>query len=165
MKHPYPLWHPVYWLSTWFHVGLIPKAPGTFGTLAAIPFAGYLYHHFGMNGLALATVLCTLVGVWVSSAYVKTTGREDPKEVVIDEVAGFWLTCLLAIDVFHHMSNVLAVVILFASFRLFDITKPWPISVADSKVKGGFGIMIDDLLAALYAAALVHLLLWGMNHV
>jgi phosphatidylglycerophosphatase A len=178
-KHPYPLWHPVYWLATWFHSGLSPKAPGTMGTLAAIPFIWLTLHYGGMlfgelqfgasqyaigggPGLSLsllyATLLTTFVGWPVAQLYVKKTGREDPKEVVIDEVAGAFLTITLVLYSLPFLTHVILpnAIILFLAillFRFFDIVKPWPISWMDRNIKGGLGIMLDDLVAAIFAAA------------
>ena len=171
MKHPYPLWYPIYWLATWFHSGLAPKAPGTFGTLAAIPFAGLLYHALGLHGLGLATLFISLLGWWVSARYVQQSGREDPKEVVIDEVAGIWLTlyvviALLPVENYHFASMLdfaLKVTLpCFITFRFFDVLKPWPISWMDRHIKGGLGIMLDDLLAALFAVIIVLGLHYGV---
>lgn len=148
MKHPYPLWHPVYWLATWFHSGLAPKAPGTFGTLAALPFAWVIHEYLGAWSLFYASVIAFFIGWLVSSLYVKKTGREDPKEVVIDEVAGIWLL-LGIVGIYIKIAPVIYVVG-FVLFRLFDIWKPYPVSLADKHIKGGFGIMLDDILAALY---------------
>jgi len=147
MQHPLSLWHPTYWLATWFHSGLAPKAPGTFGSLAALPFAWVILQSFGMAGLLIAAIIAFFIGWLVSAHYVKATGREDPKEVVIDEVAGMWLILVLfqSYDIAIHL-------VAFAIFRLFDIYKPCPIGWVDRHVKGGLGIMLDDILAALYGA-------------
>ncbi len=146
MKHPYPLWHPTYWLATWFHSGLAPKAPGTFGTLAALPFAWVIREAYGEWNLFYASFVLFFIGWWVSAEYVKKIGREDPKEVVIDEVVGMWLVISAC-----QTSNINILIIVFLLFRLFDIWKPWPISWVDRKVKGGLGIMLDDILAAAFA--------------
>ncbi|MDG1287380.1 MAG: phosphatidylglycerophosphatase A [Rickettsiales bacterium] len=156
MQHPYPLWHPVYWLATWFHSGLAPKAPGTFGTLAALPFAWVIHQYWGHSGLLIASVLAFFIGWYVSAEYVKKTGREDPKEVVIDEVAGVWLVYFLTTFILYAFATpflweVFLIFATFILFRLFDIWKPFPINWIDEKIKGGLGIMLDDLLAAIYA--------------
>ena len=146
----YPLWHPVYWLCTWGHCGLSPKAPGTVGSLLALPYAWVVLEYFGAQLLLIASIICFFIGWYVSELYVRKTGREDPKEVVIDEVAGMWLV-LAAIGVFSVEVNLAYYLAAFILFRVFDIIKPWPVSWADKKIKGGFGIMLDDILAALYA--------------
>lgn len=176
--HPYPLWHPVYWLCTWGHCGLSPKAPGTVGSLVALPYAWIIHQHSGVQGLLIATILFFFAGWFVSERYVQQSGREDPKEVVVDEVVGMWLVSVAVLTMFyivqygyyfetvffepykpyltskHQLILMANLVIGFLLFRLFDIWKPWPISVADKKIKGGFGIMLDDVLAAIYAIIL-----------
>ena len=158
-NHPYPLWHPIYWLATWFYSGLAPKAPGTFGTLAALPFAWVIHVEFGDYGLLIAAILAFFIGWWVSAEYVKKTGREDPKEVVIDEVAGMWLTIGIIPAIGDFSEPVIGIyIILFLGFRFFDILKPWPISWCDRHIKGGFGIMLDDILAAILALIILSVL-------
>jgi len=133
-------------LATWFGAGLMPKAPGTWGSLAALPFAWAILHYGGTWWLAGASLLVFLVGWWASAVYVAGAGTADPDEVVIDEVAGQWLTLLPAATlVWWHWAAG------FALFRLFDIVKPWPVGWADRRVKGGLGVMLDDVIAALYA--------------
>ncbi len=99
-----------------------------------------------------AAAICFLVGCWTSQVYATRTGRSDPSEVVIDEVAGQWLVLSVV------PNDLMLYVAGFLLFRLFDIWKPWPVRWADQTLPGGFGIMVDDILAALYAAALLWLL-------
>jgi phosphatidylglycerophosphatase A len=138
-------------LATWFGAGLMPVAPGTWGSLAALPFAWAILHYGGLVWLAGATVVVFLIGWWASSVYVATSGTADPGAVVIDEVAGQWLTLLPAAPLvwWHWLAG-------FALFRLFDIVKPWPVGWADRHVKGGFGVMIDDVIAGVYAGAILY---------
>ncbi|HUT51175.1 MAG TPA: phosphatidylglycerophosphatase A [Alphaproteobacteria bacterium] len=137
-------------LATWFGAGLMPKAPGTWGSLAALPFAWLILHYGGYWWLAGAAVLVFLVGWWASNVYIAGTSATDPGAVVIDEVAGQWLTLLPATTlVWWHWA------VGFALFRFFDIVKPWPVGWADRRVKGGFGVMIDDVIAGVYAGALL----------
>jgi len=142
-----PVWH----VATWFGVGLMPKAPGTWGSLAAVPFAYGLHHWLGAAGLAAAAVAVFLVGVWASEQFRRRSGDEDPQTVVVDEVAGQWLALVPAGD------DILLYAAGFFLFRLFDIWKPWPASWADRELGGGLGIMLDDAIAGLYAGGLV----WG----
>ena len=114
----------------------------------ALPYAWIINHYFGAQALLIASVICFFIGWWVSELYVRKTGRQDPKEVVIDEVAGIWL--LLAIIGSYFPLDAMMFFLAFVLFRLFDIAKPWPVSLADENIKGGFGIMLDDILAALY---------------
>ena len=137
---------PVKLFSTWFGAGLLPKAPGTWGSLAALPFAWAMTMWGGPSVLAIATLLVSVFGWWVADLYVRRTGVTDPGEVVIDEVAGQWLT-LLAVP-----PDPILYLVGFILFRVFDIFKPWPVGWADREIGGGLGVMVDDLLAGLYAA-------------
>ncbi len=137
-------------LATWFGAGLLPKAPGTWGSAAALPFAWVIADWGGALALALATLAVFCVGCWAADAYVREVGGEDPGPVVIDEVAGQWLTLLVvAPDPLLYMLG-------FAFFRIADIFKPWPASWADRRLKGGIGIMLDDIFAGIYAAAALY---------
>lgn len=140
----YPLWHPVLLLATWFGSGLAPKAKGTMGTLAALPFAAAIHYYGGHFGLLGAAIVTFAFGVWISDAYMKRTGTHDPGEIVIDEVAGIWL--LLAPLPLSLQSYLIG----FLLFRFFDIVKPWPVSVADRKMQSALGVMVDDIMAAFY---------------
>ncbi len=139
-----------WWLATWFGSGLCPKASGTAGSFAALPFALVLQYGFGNGTLFIASVIIFFVGWWASNEYLKNTGRDDdPKEIVIDEVAGMWLTVnVLSASAGIHFA-LLTYTISFILFRFFDALKPWPISWADRNIKGGFGVMFDDILAAM----------------
>jgi phosphatidylglycerophosphatase A len=147
-------------LATWFLVGKAPKAPGTFGTLAALPLAYGLWLVAGGFGVLVGAAVITLLGTWASGAYMRQSGAvHDPGEIVIDEVAGILLLIGLWHLLFAPQFPVLPLHWLagsFVMFRMFDILKPWPISLADAKVKGGFGVMFDDLLAGLYPIALFY---------
>ena len=114
------------------------------GSLAALPFAWVIQAHYGNRGLLLASLVAFLVGWAATRVYLRYTQSEDPKEIVIDEVHGQWL--ILA----FMQPTLLSYGIGFTLFRLFDITKIWPICVSDRRIKGGFGVMFDDTLAALY---------------
>lgn len=144
----------VFFIATWFGVGRSRKAPGTFGSLAALPFGAALVWAFGGWGLAAATAGLFILGTWTAHHYAARLGRDDPGEIVVDEVVGQWLPlCVLPVE-------PVAYALAFVSFRFFDIVKPWPIGVADRRLKGGFGIMADDVLAGL-AAALVCLTVYA----
>lgn len=150
-------WHPAALIATWFGTGLLPKAPGTWGSLAALPFAWAMGLAGGGPLLLAASLLCFVVGWAAAALYVQRTGADDPSEVVIDEVAGQWLVLAAA------PPEPLYYLIGFALFRLLDITKPWPARWADRHVHGGLGVMLDDMLAAAYgAAALAVVALWGI---
>jgi phosphatidylglycerophosphatase A len=147
-----PFRHPAMLLATWFGAGLLPKAPGTWGSLAALPFAWLISARFGPTGLFVAGLAAFLVGCWAADVVAKAGGVRDPQSVVIDEVAAQWLV-LAAVP-----ANLLAYAAGFLLFRIADIVKPWPASWADRAVHGGFGIMLDDLFAAVYAGAALLLL-------
>jgi phosphatidylglycerophosphatase A len=137
--------HPAHFLALGFGSGLAPRAPGTFGTLAALPL-WWLAERVGgsMAVVAIAAVLF-FVGIWASERTSRALGVQDHGSLVIDEIAAFLLVLAAT------PTGAAWVVFAFVLFRLFDIWKPWPIRVADRHVKGGFGVMLDDLLAAVYA--------------
>ncbi len=146
--------HPGVLIATWFGVGYLPKAPGTWGSLAALPFAWVISGTFGSVGLITASVIVFVVGIWASNVFIAKSGRQDPGPVVIDEVAGMWMTVAL-------IPNDLALYAIgFVLFRIADIFKPWPAGWADRSVKGGLGVMIDDVFAALYSAGVVFALFY-----
>jgi phosphatidylglycerophosphatase A len=136
-------------LSVWFGAGLLPKAPGTWGSIAALPLAYALAYWGSLEILAGATIVVFAIGVWSSEIASRDMGVSDPSEIVIDEVAGQWLTLLVV------PPDLILYACGFILFRLFDIWKPWPISWADQKIKGGMGIMLDDIIAGVYAGVLL----------
>jgi len=141
-----------HWLAFGFGSGLAPKAPGTFGTLAAIPF--YLL----MSPLAWPyylglVVVFTVIGIWACDRTARELGAKDPSAIVWDEFVGFFITMLAVPSVLLTASYGWAWILAgFLAFRLFDIWKPWPIRVIDERVEGGLGIMLDDILAGVMAA-------------
>ncbi len=137
------------WLATWFGTGLLPGAPGTWGSLAALPFAWALTSLGGPWLLLGAAVLVFVAGLWASARYMQAVGVHDPGAVVIDEVAGQWLTLTVA------PLEPLAYLLGFVLFRIADVLKPWPASWLDRRVGGAFGVMIDDVAAAIYAGAVL----------
>lgn len=139
--------HPVTLITTCFGVGLLPKAPGTWGSLVALPLGWALASAGGSRMLLVATVICFVVGWWAARDYIGRTGVEDPSEVVIDEVAGQWLVLVAA------PLDPVAYGVAFILFRLFDIWKPGPIGRADRAFGGGMGVMLDDILAGMFALA------------
>lgn len=140
-----PLAHPAVLLATWFGSGWLKPAPGTWGTLASLPFAWNITHYFGQPALWVATILVFLVGIWASNVYCTLTNTHDSGEIVIDEVAGMWFTlCLLPLSWQSYL-------IAFLFFRLFDVVKPYPIGTLDRTLRGGFGVMLDDILAGAMA--------------
>jgi phosphatidylglycerophosphatase A len=142
--------HPVSLLATWFGAGKIPFMPGTMGTLAALPFAYAIEMYGGTQTLFAAALLLFLLGIYVSDQFMRLSfTSHDPREIVIDEVAGVWL---LLVAFPTTLNGYIAG---FIIFRIFDIIKPWPISLCDRHVKGGFGVMFDDIAAAVYPVILL----------
>lgn len=139
---------PVLWLAFGFGSGLAPRAPGTAGTLMAIPLF-LLLDPLPLAGYLLATVFITLVGIWICGRASHTLGVHDHPGIVWDEFAGYLITMTMAPE---GWTGILAG---FVLFRLFDIWKPWPIGWADKKVHGGLGIMLDDVLAGLMAVVVL----------
>jgi phosphatidylglycerophosphatase A len=132
-------------ISTWFGSGLVPLAPGTCGSLAGLPLI------LGAGCLPLQyRILCLIglvpVAVWSAGRGEQLLKKKDPCEIVIDEVIGFWLTLVLFP---LSLANLL---IGFALFRFFDIVKPFPAGRAEG-IQGGWGIVVDDLVAGIYACA------------
>lgn len=145
---------PVHFVAFGFGSGLAPKAPGTVGTLAAIP----LYWLLSLTPWWFyidVVIFAAIIGVWVCGVSAKRLGVHDHSGIVWDEFVGFWLTMFLA------PSGLIWIVLGFALFRLFDIWKPWPVNWADETLVGGFGIMLDDIIAGLYAFLCLQLLAYG----
>jgi phosphatidylglycerophosphatase A len=136
------------WIATWLGCGLAPKAPGTVGSIGAVP-VHLLLRHVHPVAHALAVLGITLVGVWSADKVAKELGVEDPQIVVIDEVAG----ALLAMGLVRGSPGAeLAALVLF---RVLDITKPGPIARAEHARPAGLGIMLDDVLAGLIAGLVI----------
>ncbi len=133
-------------LATWFGCGRVPKAPGTAGTVGAIPLY-LLLARTGRAGVGLAAVVATFVGVWAASVVARQLASKDPQVVVIDEVAGFLVTMVPV-----RTLSWQAVVAGFVLFRLLDSLKPWPIRRAEM-LPGGWGIVLDDVVAGVFGAA------------
>ena len=128
-----------------FGTGAAPYAPGTFGTLAGLPFYWFMQDLSVIIYLLLVGIMF-VVGVWVCQTTADALGVHDHPGIVWDEIVGYLITMTLA------PTGWVWWVVGFLLFRLFDIWKPWPIIVLDKRVSGGFGIMIDDVLAGVYAA-------------
>lgn len=140
-----PLRHPATLVATWFGAGLLPMAPGTWGSLAALPL-GWLIRWFGGTAsLVVAAGLVFLIGWWATAHYRLYAAARDPSEVVVDEVSGQWLTFLVADPAipWHWLLG-------FLLFRFFDIIKPWPANLVNRR-STAFAVMADDTIAAIYA--------------
>jgi phosphatidylglycerophosphatase A len=143
--------NPIQFLALGFGSGLAPKAPGTFGTLAAVPLFLLMSALPALFYGLLVLVIC-ISGIYICGKAASDVGVHDHGAIVWDEFAGFFIT------MFMVPVSWQSVLVGFVLFRLFDIAKPWPISVADKKLTGGFGIMFDDVLAGLLSLAIMHIL-------
>jgi phosphatidylglycerophosphatase A len=144
---------PVHLVAFGFGSGLSPWAPGTFGTLIAVPIVLFVMQ-FGFVAHLGFAVLAAIFGIYVCGESARRLGVHDHPGIVWDEITGFTVTMLTV------PANLYSVVAGFALFRLFDIWKPWPIRVADHSLSGGLGIMLDDVIAGIFAAAI----LLGVRH-
>jgi phosphatidylglycerophosphatase A len=131
-------------LATWFGIGSMPVTPGTFGTVASLPLILILSFATPLHKVTALIVFIPLA-IWSAGLCARLVEREDPSEIVIDEVAGFLLTTLFL------PATWTAFVLAFILFRVFDILKPFPIGALDKNIPGGTGIVMDDLLAGVYA--------------
>ncbi|MFN3952845.1 MAG: phosphatidylglycerophosphatase A [Pararhodobacter sp.] len=146
-------------IATWFGAGLLRPAPGTWGTLAALPCAWALHVGGGFALLALGTVAVFLLGWWVAALETRESPDPDPSEIVIDEVAGMWLALwpvslgaqIMGADILRLWPGW---VVAFLAFRAFDILKPGPAGWAD-RLHTPLGLMLDDIFAGLMAAIVV----------
>ncbi len=142
--NPGDLADPRHFLALGLGSGLAPKAPGTFGTLAAIPLY-LLLQELSIWSYLLTVMVAFVIGVWLCDVTTRNLGVHDHPGIVWDEFVGYWLTMAAA------PSGWQWVLLGFVLFRVFDIAKPWPIRLADRRLGGGFGIMFDDVLAGIYA--------------
>lgn len=143
-------------LATLFGIGRLKPAPGTWGSAAGLLLGWGINDLFGSVGMLLAILLGFFVGIAAANAYEQHYGRHDSPEVVIDEMVGQWVALL---PLAFAGGNAWLWAGAFAAFRLFDIWKPWPISRIDRYTRGGFGVMADDMVAGLFAAVIIGLIL------
>lgn len=147
-----------YTLATGFGLGLIKLAPGTWGSLGALAVGFAIGSLYGPPGITLAALMAFLIGLWASHHATRHSGIKDDPRIVIDEIAGQ----LIALIPAGQDAGSLCLAFLF--FRFFDITKPWPARRIDRHWPGALGVMMDDIIAGLYAALLlmgVHLAGFG----
>ncbi len=135
---------PVLCLAFGFGSGLAKKAPGTFGTLAAVPIY-LLLVQADFIIYSVVTILCSVVGIWICGQAADLLGEHDFGGIVWDEIAGLLITMWFVSFSWQNL------IMGFVLFRAFDIIKPWPIKWVDQKVAGGFGIMLDDVIAGVFA--------------
>ncbi|WP_263833761.1 phosphatidylglycerophosphatase A family protein [Sulfurospirillum oryzae] len=130
---------------TFLYTGLSPKAPGTAGSLLAVIVGALIIQYVSMETLVLLSILFTIMGIKQINAYEANGGEHDDKRIVIDEVVGVWIALILS------SGTLVQIVLSFAFFRLFDIWKPSLIGRIDQNVKGGWGVIGDDMLAGVIA--------------
>ena len=150
------LLNPAHFLSFGFGSGYMPVAPGTFGTLAAIPVF-LLLSQFTLTVYVVILVMMSIFGVWLCGYTSQALGVHDHKGIVWDEVVGYLITMIMM------PPTLINIVAGFALFRLFDIWKPWPIGMLDRKVHGGLGIMLDDIVAGMFAAIVLQVVLYFLQ--
>jgi len=149
--------------------GLSPKAPGTVGTLASLPVGLAVLYYLGMETLFMLTLAITIIGIFEINKYENNTGLHDQQHIVIDEAAGMWLSLMIAystaITMTYPYAELLAIIFSFAAFRLFDIWKPSTIGWIDRELKGGMGVMLDDVLAGIAGGLLSVVILIGIGKI
>ncbi len=147
--------------------GLSPKAPGTMGTLASLPVGLAILYYLGLETLFVATVAITIIGVFEINKYEQVTQTHDSQQIVIDEASGMWIALMIAhstaLSQSYDYAIYIAIFLSFVTFRLFDIWKPSTIGWIDREVKGGMGVMFDDVLAGIAGGALSALILVGIG--
>jgi phosphatidylglycerophosphatase A len=153
-KPPIPstVWtNPIHFLAFGFGAGTLPFAPGTWGTVIAIPLY-LLVAHTSLLIYSIITLIIIVAGIWICDVAEKASGVRDHSGIVWDEIAGFFVTMLAA------PKGIIWIAIGFILFRIFDVWKPQPIRWVDQHVDGGLGIMVDDIIAAVYAWIILQLL-------
>jgi len=150
-------------LLTFFGSGLSPFAPGTVGTAVSMPFGLLIIYYFGASSLTTLVIVLSIISILEINKYEKEGGEHDDKSIVIDETVGVWLTMAITFGGLSLWQNqytfYVAIILSFISFRVFDIWKPSTIGYIDKKVKGGLGVVGDDLLAG-FAAGVMNLLIF-----
>ncbi len=158
-KFPNPK-DPFHFAATLGGIGMVPIAPGTFGSITAWIIFVYLSHFISMINMIILTILFFILSIWICSEASKDLENKDHKSIVIDELVGMWIALLpvlvIANSQYERTVYALAALILF---RFFDILKPFPISYFDKNYKNGFGIVIDDVISGLMAIIPSYLIL------
>ncbi len=152
MSRRLSFWHPASLIATGCGIGNVPIASGSWASLAVLPVAWLIASRIGSFWLTAAGLLALAAGLWASARYCEASGEKDPSRVVIDEIAGQFL----ALAPIAYPDPTLYAIAFFV-FRIFDIIKPWPAGWCDRDLPGAPGVMLDDIVAGLYAAQVV----WG----
>jgi phosphatidylglycerophosphatase A len=140
---------PVHLVAFGFGAGLAPRAPGTAGSLLGLVAAWWLVE-LPLPARAAIVAAVIALGIYICGESARRLARHDDPRIVLDEIAGVLLTAAIVAE-----KSLAALALVFVFFRLFDIVKPWPIRDVDHRLGGGLGIILDDLIAALYAALCV----------
>lgn len=148
--------HPAHFFALGFGSGLAPKAPGTLGTLVGLPLFWLISSYTLQTQLLIMTALF-LIGIYFCDKTGRDLGMADHGAIVWDEIVAMMLVLTIT------PPTVFFWFIAFLLFRLFDIWKPYPICYADAKLKNGFGVMLDDLLAAIYAILVMQFIVWPLS--
>lgn len=150
--------NPIHILAFGFGAGFSPIAPGTMGTLIAVPIF-LLLGSISQVLYIIFVCICFIMGCWACGLTSKALSVHDHPGIVFDEIVGYLVTMALVPVTWYW------VVIGFLLFRLFDIWKPWPIFLLDQRISGGFGIMLDDLVAGIYGLLSLHILIWSAHFI
>jgi phosphatidylglycerophosphatase A len=149
---PNKIWRdPLYFIAFGFGSGALPFAPGTFGTLLAIPFY-WLMQPLSLTFYLTLVIIFTLASAWICQKVSREIQYHDHPGMCIDEFIGFFVTMI------HAPPGISWIIVGFLLFRLFDIWKPWPINLIDKKMTGGFGMIFDDIVAGLFAMIIIQIL-------
>lgn len=147
-------------VSTLFGAGYFPIAPGTAGSLVSLPLICLICYYFGLTGLILAIIISFLTGLSAVKEVLKYT-KHDPSFIVIDEFIGQAITFIpVAYILKNDLSNWWIYPVGFMFFRMFDVWKPFPIRYIDKKMTSAFGVILDDMVAGLYASSLLHIIVY-----
>ena len=154
---------PSHLLATLFGIGLLPLAPGTWGSLLGLILFLYAEIYLSINEKEFYFLLFLIVLFSFVICYFATKGLEnhekDQKSIVIDELAGMWVALIPVAGIISMREVIICSLLAFLFFRIFDIWKPYPIDIVDRKIKNYFGIVVDDLIAGVYAAIAIYLIL------
>ncbi len=149
-------------IATFFGAGLSPKAPGTMGSLATLPFAFLIACFLGFDGIFYSVLVIFIIGTIAVYHATKDSPEKDPGKIVIDETAGQLTTFILATPYLYHNTSAKAFLVYligFGLFRLFDIFKIGPVKWADTKLKNACGVMLDDIFAGIFAALVLMMII------
>jgi len=143
----------VVFLATGFHIGNIPFAPGTFGTILGLPLC-FILAGLQLPFAIIGTMLFIAIAVWIANDAEKLLNKKDPGCIVIDEIAG------MAVTLVGLPFNLTTALIGFIIFRILDITKPFPIRTLDKRLSGGIGVVMDDVAAGIFANLLLRVIIY-----